>query len=166
MPNYGMAETLQTQGHRREHDMNDDQNPYQQQPTPEQPPITPPVTPYAATAEMEADPKARTWGMLCHLTALSGYIGVPFGWAIGPLIFWLIKKDEMPFVDDQGKESLNFGISVVIYAVASAVLTIVLIGFLMLAALGIFHLVMVIMASIRANQGVYFRYPLCIRFIK
>jgi uncharacterized Tic20 family protein len=63
------------------------------------------------TQDIEAtdnpDKDARLWGMFCHLIAFSGYV-VPFGSVLGPLIIWLIKKDEMPFVDDQGKESLNF----------------------------------------------------------
>ena len=107
----------------------------------------------------------RTWGMLCHLIAFSGVV-VPLGSIIGPLVIWLIKKDEMPFVDDQGKESLNFQITMLIAVIISAILTVVVIGFLLLAVLGIFWLVVVIMAAIRANEGVAYRYPYAIRFLK
>ena len=107
----------------------------------------------------------RTWGMLCHLIAFSGVV-VPFGSLIGPLVIWLIKKDEMPFVDDQGKESLNFQITMLIAVIISAILTVVVIGFLLLAVLGIFWLVVVIMAAIKANDGVAYRYPYAIRFLK
>lgn len=106
----------------------------------------------------------RTWGMLCHLSALAGYI-IPFGNIVGPLVVWLIKKDEMPFVEDQGKEALNFQISVTIYVIVSFVLIFVLIGIFLLIAVGIFSLVMLIIAAIKANQGEAYRYPLCIRFI-
>jgi len=108
---------------------------------------------------------ARTWAMLCHLGALAGYI-IPFGHIIAPLVIWLIKKDESPLVDDQGKESLNFQISLTIYAVVAGLLTLVVIGFILLIALGIFDLIVVIIAAIKANEGEKYRYPLCIRFIK
>lgn len=117
-------------------------------------------------AEVETiDKDERLWGMLCHLISFSGYL-IPFGSVIGPLIIWLIKKDEMPFVDDQGKESLNFQLTMMIAVIVSAILMLVLIGFLMLGVLIIFQIVVVIMASIKANDGIKYRYPYTIRFIK
>lgn len=107
----------------------------------------------------------RTWGMLAHLAALAGYI-IPFGHIIGPLVIWLIKKDESAFVDDQGKESINFQISITVYAIVSAILIVVVIGILLLIGVVIFDVVMVIIAAVKANEGEKFRYPLCIRFIK
>ena len=105
----------------------------------------------------------RTFGMLCHLAALAGFI-FPFGNIIGPLIIWAIKKDEFPWVDQQGRESLNFQISMTIYLIISAFLIIILIGIFLLVALGILNLIFVIMASIKANNGEEFSYPLSIRF--
>lgn len=107
----------------------------------------------------------RLWGMLCHLLSFSGYL-VPFGSVLGPLIVWMIKKDEMPFVNDQGKESLNFQLTMLIAVIISAILCFVLIGFLMLGVVLIFQIVVVIMASIKANDGVKYRYPYTIRFLK
>jgi uncharacterized protein len=107
----------------------------------------------------------RTWGMLCHLIAFSGYL-IPFGSILGPLIIWMIKKDEMPFVDDQGKESLNFQITMLLAVIVSVILMFVLIGFLLLGVLVIYQIVVIIMASIKANDGVKYRYPYTIRFIK
>ena len=107
----------------------------------------------------------RTWGMLCHLIAFSGFV-VPFGTIIGPLIIWLIKKDEMPFVDDQGKESLNFQLTMLIAFIIAGILCMVLIGFLVLPVLVVFVIVLLIIASIKANDGVKYRYPYTIRFIK
>ena len=66
--------------------------------------------------------KNRNWAMGCHLAALALYIGIPFGNIFGPLIIWLIKKDEIPLVDEQGKESLNFQISLILYGVAMVIL--------------------------------------------
>jgi hypothetical protein len=111
------------------------------------------------------DKDERMWGMLCHLIAFSGFV-VPFGSLLGPLIIWLIKKDEMPFVDDQGKESLNFQLTMLIAFVISIILIVVVIGFLLLGVLCIYEIVVLIIATIKANEGVRYRYPYTIRFIK
>lgn len=97
--------------------------------------------------------QSRTWGMLCHLTGLALYIGVPFGNIVGPLIVWLLKKDQFPFVDDQGKESMNFQISMTIYSIVAGVLVIFLIGIPLLFGLIIAHIVLIIIAAIKANEG-------------
>jgi len=111
------------------------------------------------------DKEERTWGMFCHLVVFLGLI-IPFASIIGPLVIWLIKRDEMPFVDDQGKESLNFQITMMLATIVSALLMFVLIGFVLIFVVIIFQLVVIIIASIKANEGVYYRYPLSIRFIK
>jgi uncharacterized Tic20 family protein len=104
------------------------------------------------------------WAMLCHLSSLAGFV-IPFGNIIGPLAIWLIKKDEYPLVNDQGKESLNFQISITIYLIAAAILVIILIGLPILIILALADLVLVVLASIRANEGEKFRYPFAIKFI-
>ena len=106
----------------------------------------------------------KTWGMLAHLTSLSGLI-IPFGSLLGPLVVWLVKKDTMPFVADQGKEALNFNITVAIAAIVSGILTLVLIGFLLLAVVAVGWLVLTILATIGANKGVAYRYPFTLRLI-
>ncbi len=107
----------------------------------------------------------RMWGMLCHLSTFSGYL-VPFGNILGPLIIWLVKKDEYAFVDDQGKEALNFQISITIYSLVSGILILALIGIPLLIAVIIFSVVMTVIAAIKANGGEYYRYPLTIRLVK
>lgn len=114
----------------------------------------------------ENEKQAHTWGMLSHLTALSLFLGIPFGNIIGPLVIWLVKKDEFPFVDEQGKESLNFQISMTIYAIASIILSLFIIGFFLLGLLAIAELVLVIMASVKASNGEKYEYPFTIRFLK
>ena len=143
-------------------------------PTPEDAPQTPPPStpvtpggeiPEPAPAGMSKDEKM--WGMFCHLAALAGFIGVPFANVLGPLIVWLIKKDDMPFVNDQGRESLNFQISMAIYALICLPLVCLGgLGIILAAAVGVFDLVMVIIASIESNKGKSYRYPLCIRLVK
>ncbi len=108
---------------------------------------------------------AKLWATLCHLSALAGCI-IPIGHIIGPLVVWLIKRNEFPFVDDQDKEALNFQITMTIFGIIAFLLIFIVIGFFLLVAVGIFDLVMVIIASIKANNGIAFRYPLTIRFLK
>lgn len=107
----------------------------------------------------------RAWATFCHLAAFAGYI-FPFGNIIAPLILWIIKKNEMSLVDREGKKSLNFQISVTIYFVAAFILIFLLIGFPIIIGLMIFDLIVVIMASIKTNNGEDYRYPLSIQFIK
>lgn len=107
----------------------------------------------------------KTWGMLCHLAALAMFI-FPFGNIIGPLIIWAIKKEELLWVDKQGKEAMNFQISMTIYMFLSAILILLIIGIFLLIALGIINVIFIIIASIRANSGEEFTYPLSIQFIK
>jgi len=114
---------------------------------------------------MSENPQERTLGMLCHLLALCGFV-IPFGNVLGPLVLWLVKKEGMPFVDDQGKESLNFQISVAIYGAGAFLLSFIGIGIVLGAALAVFWLVMVIIATVRANNGERYRYPLTIRLLK
>jgi len=109
----------------------------------------------------------RQWAMGCHLIALCGIVVVvPAANLLGPLILWLIKREDGAFIDDQGKESLNFQLSLFVYALACFVLALIGIGIFLLFPLAIFGLVCVIIAAIKASEGVAFRYPLCIRFIK
>ena len=108
----------------------------------------------------------RTWNVLCHATALAGFFVPWAGHILGPLIVWLAKRGDSPEIDESGKESLNFQISMLIYNVIAGVLCLVLIGFILLAILHILNLVLVIIASIQASEGKFYRYPMTIRLIK
>jgi uncharacterized Tic20 family protein len=107
----------------------------------------------------------RTWGMLAHLSAFSGFL-VPLGGVIGPLVVWLIKREQSAFVADQGKEALNFNISVLLAAIVCGVLVLIFIGILLGVALFIFWLTMTIIAGIKASEGVLYRYPVTLRLVK
>ncbi len=117
------------------------------------------------SSENSPDKDARNWAMICHLSALSGYF-IPLGNLLGPLIIWAIKKDEFAFVDQQGKEAINFQLSMTIAYLVSCVLIFLVIGIFLLGILAVYALVMIIIASIKTNDGVDFRYPHVIRFIK
>ena len=120
------------------------------------------ITPPAAGTPSNEE---KQWALFAHLSALIGYV-VPFGSIIGPLIIWQVKKNEMPFVDDQGKEALNFQITVAIIAIICLVLVLILIGILLLWALALANLVFIIIAALAANNGQAYRYPFAFRFIK
>lgn len=107
----------------------------------------------------------KTWGMLCHLTALAGILITGIGFVLGPLIVWLIKKDQYAFVNDQGKESLNFQISMLIYMIIAGLLVFILVGFVLLPILLVLDVVYVVLASVAASEGKAYRYPFSIRFI-
>jgi len=101
----------------------------------------------------------RTMAMLCHLLAI--VLGF-----IGPLIIWLIKKDGSQFVDDQGKEALNFQLTMLIAFAVSGLSICIFIGFVLLPAVAIFDLVFCIIAAVKANGGEAYRYPINIRMVK
>lgn len=108
----------------------------------------------------------QNWAMFCHLAALSGFV-IPFGNVIGPLILWLIKKDTMPLVDQHGKEAVNFQITVTIAMLISFVLMFVLIGIVLVFAVGIGALILTIMATVKVSNGEFdYRYPFALRLIK
>jgi uncharacterized Tic20 family protein len=133
--------------------------------------VTPPPAP-AGTPSAEE----KQWAMFTHLSALLGGIltGHMFGWGcfIGPLIIWLVKKDTMPFVNDQGKEALNFNITLAIVGLALIVVSIITIGIGLLITIpvgiivGIGWLVFTIIAAIKASEGVVYRYPINLRLVK
>ncbi|MDD7984055.1 DUF4870 domain-containing protein [Lentisphaera marina] len=108
----------------------------------------------------------KTNGMVCHLLALLSFAGVPFGGLLGPLIFWVIKKDESEFLDACGKEAINFQIAMLIYSFISIILCLVLIGYFMLFVIVILDIVCIVKAANAANRGLLYKYPWSIRFIK
>ena len=106
-----------------------------------------------------------TLAMWCHLGTFGGIL-IPFANFLIPFLIWLIKKDEYPLVDDQGKESLNFQISLAVYSLISFLLVFVVVGIVLLIVVMLFAVVQVIKASISASNGEKYRYPLCIRVLK
>ena len=117
-------------------------------------------------ARSEIPKPERTWAMFAHLSSFLGYTCIPLANIIAPLIIWQVKKDDMPFASDQGKECLNFQISMLIYVIISAILIIILIGVAFLVILYVMNIILTIIAAIKANEGVPYRYPLTMRFIK
>ena len=106
-------------------------------------------------------PDERMWGMLAHLSGLIAFLlgGLTF---LGPLLVWLVKKDQSPFVADQGKEALNFQIAVLI---VSLICTVTCVGLIVLPVIIVGDIVLTVMAGMEANKGVYYRYPYTFRLI-
>src|ERR1700730_8002737 len=129
------------------------------EPQPTSPP--PPPAPASSTSS-----EIRTWSVLCHASALLGLFFHFFGHLLGPLVVWLIKRDASPEIDANGKESLNFQLSMLIYDIVAGILCLVLIGIPILIALWILNTVLVIIASVKTGEGKFFRYPLTIRFLR
>jgi uncharacterized protein len=128
----------------------------------DQQPVPPP--PPAPSTGTSSD--IRTWCVLCHASALLGLFFHFLGHLLGPLIVWLVKRGDSPEVDAHGKESLNFQISMLIYDAVAAILCFLLIGIPLLIALWVLNTVLVIIASIQASEGKFYRYPITIRLIK
>jgi uncharacterized protein len=126
----------------------------------DQQPLPPPPPAPSASSDI------RTWCVLCHAAALLGLFFHFLGHILGPLIVWLVKRGDSPEVDAHGKESLNFQISMLIYDAIAAILCVVLIGIPILIALWVLNTVLVIIASIQASEGKFYRYPITIRLIK
>ena len=135
----------------------------------------------AIESVIETNKEARTWAAVCHLSALLMLIGVPFGNILGPLIIWLIKRNEYVFVNDQGKSALNFQITLTlcIFALVSSIsllsvadrnlggtgiLTISI--FLIVLGAGIMGIICTVIAAMKSIEGIYYRYPLAFEFIK
>ncbi|HEP8701179.1 TPA: DUF4870 domain-containing protein, partial [Pseudomonas aeruginosa] len=108
--------------------------------------------------------EARQWAMFCHFAAFIGLV-FPFGSLLGPLIVWQLKRESDPFVDAQGKEALNFQITVALAMFVSFLLMLVVIGFFLLGLVCLAALVLTIIAGIKANEGKAYRYPFCLRLI-
>lgn len=114
----------------------------------------------------EINKDARMWAMICHLAGLAGIILPASGNIVAPLIIWQIKKDNNPFIDEQGKEAVNFQISMSIYFIASVILCFICIGVPLIIATIIVFFVFMLIAAVKANNGYHYRYPLTMRFIK
>ena len=107
----------------------------------------------------------RNWAMLCHLSAFAGFF-FPFGGIIGPLICWLTRKDESAWVDVNGKASMNFQLSILLYIVLTIPLLFIIVGIPIMMFLGALKVICIIIASVKSSKGEKFRYPLSIPFIQ
>jgi uncharacterized Tic20 family protein len=107
----------------------------------------------------------RNWAMFCHLSAFAGFF-FPFGGIIGTLICWLSRKDESDWVNINGRNSLNFQLSLLLYVVLAIPLIFIIIGIPIIIVLGTIKIICIIIGSVKASKGEPFTYPLVIPFIQ
>jgi len=125
--------------------------------------FTPPPIPSALPARIS--PEEKNWGVIAHLSALSGYL-VPFGWIIGPLVVFLIKKELMPFAAGEAKSALNFQITMAIAALICVPLMFICIGFVLIVIVALVDLIFIIVAAVKASDGYPYKYPISFPFVK
>jgi len=112
-----------------------------------------------AQPAVETSQDARNLAMLCHLLGLLTNF-------LGPLILWLIKKDSNPYIDEQGKEALNFQITIAIAGIVSGITAVICIGAILGLVVLIGDIVLSIMACVATSKGEHYRYPVCVRLLK
>lgn len=108
--------------------------------------------------------ESRNWAMAGHLSAFVVFIGVPLPF-LGPLVVWLMRRDTDPYAAEHAREALNFNLTAMIAFVVAGASMLLLVGFVLLPAIGIVWFVLVIIAGVRAANGEAYRYPLTIRFV-
>jgi uncharacterized Tic20 family protein len=118
-----------------------------------------------ATGAGAVDQEVRNTAVAAHLSTFAGLV-VPFGSVIGPLAVWLTRRDRDPFIDDTGREALNFGISIAIYGSVLLVGALMLVGIPLLMVGVIAWVVLASLAAVKASQGQSYRYPLTIRLVR
>ncbi len=132
--------------------------------------VVPPSPPQPEPPTMQSSDE-RLWALIGHLSAFSAFI-TGIGCILGPLIVWLIKRDTLPFAADQAKEALNFNITLAIAFAALVLFSIITLGIGLLLAwpigvvLFVGRVVLTIIAAIKANEGVAYRYPFTLRLVK
>ena len=107
----------------------------------------------------------RQWAAFAHLAGLFVLIVPPLGGILGPMIIWILKKDDMPFVREQGREAINFQITMLLAMLVSGALILVLVGLVLLPLVVVIDLVLIIVATLSASDGGAYRYPFNLRLI-
>ena len=117
--------------------------------SPYQPPIAPPSNPLPPGVAPQMSPaEERNWAVATHLASFSGYLGVPCGHVVGPLIIWLMKKDSSRFLDEVGKETVNYNISILIWFLVCLPFCLILIGIPFLIGLAIMVIIVIILFDV------------------
>jgi uncharacterized Tic20 family protein len=104
----------------------------------------------------------RLWATLAHLSAFLGFVGIP---VIGPLVIFLIFGNRSQYVRHHSAEALNFNITMLGAAIVSGLLILVVIGLVLLPIIALIWFILTIVATIAANRGEWYRYPLTIRLV-
>lgn len=106
----------------------------------------------------ESSRDARNMAMLCHLLGIVGFVA--------PLMIWLIEREKHRFVNEHGREAMNYQVSLLLYSIVSFLLAPLIIGIFMLGVLTVVHVVLIITGAVKASRGEPWRYPIAISFLK
>ena len=118
-----------------------------------------------SAARATVDEAARNSAVAAHLSTFAGLV-VPFGSVIGPLAVWLTRRDRDPFIDQAGREALNFGITIAIYGAVLLVAALMLVGIPLLVVGVVAWVVLGSLAAVKASEGQAYRYPLTMRLVR
>jgi len=123
--------------------------------------------PPALTPDASPDRAEKNWAVAAHLASVAGWVGIPLGHILAPFVVWLIKKDESEFVRGQAIESLNFQISMTIYAFIAGIIAVTIIGLIVaipaIIVIAIGDIIYTFIGALRVSEGSAYRYPLTIR---
>ncbi len=108
--------------------------------------------------------ESRNWAMAGHLSSFVVFLGVPIP-VLGPLVVWLLKRDDDAYAAFHAREALNFNLSVMLYGFVSAVLILALVGIALVPIVLVTWFILTIVAAVKAANGERYRYPMTIRFV-
>lgn len=119
-----------------------------------------------AAGERATENQARQWAAIIHVSAIAGWVLPGLGWVLAPFVIWLIKRNDHEFIEDQGREAINFQITMVLAFIVGWILTFILIGVVVLVVVAIMAIVFPIIAAVKASDGIPYRYPYTLRLLK
>jgi uncharacterized Tic20 family protein len=107
----------------------------------------------------------RKWAVACHLAAVGGLLVPWFGLGVGPLVAWLVLRAEHPSVDAHGREALNFGLSMMLWVAAASAVGYAFGAWFAVPVVLAMWVACVVVASMKAMAGGFYRYPVTIRLV-
>jgi uncharacterized Tic20 family protein len=107
----------------------------------------------------------RNWAMFAHISGFAVFLVWGIGGILGPLIIWLVRKDDMPFAAEQAREALNFQITILIAGLICWPLFFIFIGFVLAFIVVVYDVIFMVIAAVKASEGVAYRYPISLRLI-
>lgn len=122
-------------------------------------------TPQTLTEAFMLEKDERNWAVALHLSVLAGWL-VPMAGLVAPIAIWMVKKDESPLVAEEGRKVINMLLTLLIAGLVAGVLCLILIGFVLLAVLAAYSIIMPIFAAVKTANGERFEYPFCMKFLK
>lgn len=112
-----------------------------------------------------ATSEERTYALFLHLLLLGNFVGLPIISLVVQIAMWLAKRKESPFIDDHGREAINFHLSLLLWGLIAALTFILCIGIPLAIVVFILSIACPILMAVRTNNGEFVRYPMTFRFL-